>query len=200
MHWKPRQHVLLGAALCGLLIASGTAESAPQGATEEATQAAAPPVSLTCEVFCSETKLRTANAWIRWTLGPAPALEAAGLADAAQAPQRLETTVFRDGFKQDDLYLRLPVAGPGVEALTEAPASKLRAYQLSIISREEPEALAAVAGELPAGTSAVIEGLEPGVNYTWRLVIETGDGEFVSETVTCQAPVCPADMQGEGSR
>ena len=42
-----------------------------------------------------------------------------------------------------------------------------------------------------------VEGLEPGLNYIWRVVIETDDGSLVSETVTCQAPVCPADIQEE---
>ena len=48
-----------------------------------------------------------------------------------------------------------------------------------------------------ARTSVEVEGLEPGMRYTWRLVIETADGREISETVTCEAPVCPADMQGE---
>jgi len=42
--------------------------------------------------------------------------------------------------------------------------------------------------------TAVIENLEPGVNYTWRVAIETAAGRIVSAPITCEAPVCPADI------
>jgi hypothetical protein len=43
----------------------------------------------------------------------------------------------------------------------------------------------------------VVEGLEPGVNYTWRIAIETESGRIVSESTTIRAVVCPADMAPE---
>jgi hypothetical protein len=44
-------------------------------------------------------------------------------------------------------------------------------------------------------TSVVVEGLEAGVTYSWRLRLLTTEGLEVSEPVSCQAPVCPADLQ-----
>ena len=41
---------------------------------------------------------------------------------------------------------------------------------------------------------AVVENLEPGVNYTWRIAINTPAGRIVSRPTTCQAHVCPADL------
>jgi hypothetical protein len=41
---------------------------------------------------------------------------------------------------------------------------------------------------------AVVEDLEPGVNYTWRIAIDTASGRIVSAPATLQAMVCPADM------
>lgn len=154
-----------------------------------------------CEVYCSETKLRTANARIRWKLVPGPALDAARGQNLSAAEQRLETTVFKDGFAKD-LYVGLPVSQSGDErampsaALARQGKSTLRAYQIRIVDFERPKSAELFA----AGTEetvAVIENLEPGMNYTWRLVIETGATDLVSPVVRCRAPICPADMVRE---
>jgi hypothetical protein len=40
--------------------------------------------------------------------------------------------------------------------------------------------------------------VEPGVNYFWRLRFSAEGRSRVSETVRCQAPICPADLvEGE---
>jgi hypothetical protein len=36
-------------------------------------------------------------------------------------------------------------------------------------------------------------GLEPGINYSWRVLILTGDGWLPSATGRAQGPICPAD-------
>jgi hypothetical protein len=200
------------ATLFVLLIACGSAGAGPQTvgiptrsdpvvtATAPA-QEAATGLALICEVYCSETKLRTGNARLRWKLVPGPALDAAKARDLATAEQRLDTTVYKDGFAKD-LFVSLPVSQAGYEraapsaALARQGKGALRAYQIRIVDIERsksPELFAAGTAE----TAAVIENLEPGMNYTWRLVIQTDAGGLASPTVTCRAPVCPADMVRE---
>jgi hypothetical protein len=154
---------------------------------------------LSADVFCSETKLRTANVRVQWSLSPG-ARSKIGPALLGAAKQSLDTTVFAGGFEKG-LYVTLPVPAstppkpvPPV-ALPNAPGRQtpLRAYQIQLIqiqpARTSP---AADSGEF----AVVIENLEPGVNYTWRLTIETPSGKLVSGPITVQAPTCPADMVG----
>lgn len=158
-------------------------------------------LTLTCEVFCSQTRLRTGNARIRWTLPPS-ALAASGITNLANSKQALELSVFSEGFEKG-LFATLPISIPTPErpigalarpigTLAQGKPPALRAYQVRLIEIERPpgRAPADVAGEM----SVVIEDLEPGVNYSWRVVIEAPSGRLVSAPVTCQATTCPADM------
>jgi hypothetical protein len=153
-------------------------------------------LTITCEVFCSATKLRTGSVRIRWRASQSgPAVRA-----LASARQAVETTVFYQGFEKN-LYVSLPLGA--VPARPVAPAGAalarqgppLRAFDIQIVAAEPRAAAAAPVDEL-AETGVVIEGLEPGASYTWRVVAEAG-GRLVSPTVTCEAPVCPADMADE---
>jgi hypothetical protein len=213
--WTPSWIGALAATLLILLAACSSASAGtepqtggvpavgPQTATQTAPaqEAAAAGLALTCEAYCSETKLRTANARIRWKLVPGPALDAAKARNLSTAEQRLETTVYKNGFDKD-LYLSLPISQTGYEravpssSLAKQGQERLRAYQIRIVDVERPrskELFATGAAE----TVAVVENLEPGMNYTWRLVIQTDADKVASPTVTCQAPVCPADMVRE---
>lgn len=151
-------------------------------------------LALTCEVFCSPTKLRTSNARICWNLPP-PAFEGRS---PETAEQNLQTTVFKNGFEKG-LFVTLPVTATTRERpIRPIPAPKqarLRAYQIQIIDIERRKS-----AHLPAGGAevcVVIEGLEPSVNYTWRIQVETAAGKVVSPSVRCQAQVCPADLVRE---
>jgi hypothetical protein len=155
---------------------------------------------LTVEVepYCSETKLRTSNARIRWSM-PKEALEAHKLTALAGAKQSLEATVYRDGFEKG-LLVSIPLAQASPErplaAQVQQKQPRVRAFQFSVIGYEQPKEARAVEGG-GAEMSAVVEGLEPGVNYTWRIAIETESGRIVSESTTSRAVVCPADMVPE---
>lgn len=203
---------ILASTLLALLVACSTAGASPQAVgipissapvvTEAPPeQAAAAGLTLVCEVYCSETKLRTANARLRWKLVPGPALEAAKSADLSAAAQRLETTVFRDGFAKD-LYVSLPVSRAGDESavpssgLARQGKSTLRAYQIRIVDIQQPKSRELFTAGT-AETVAVVENLEPGLIYTWRLVLEPDAARLVSPEVACEAPVCPADMVRE---
>jgi hypothetical protein len=155
-------------------------------------------LSVEVEPYCSETKLRTSNARIRWSV-PKEALEAYKLTALAGAKQSLEATVYRDGFEKG-LLVSVPLAQASPErplaALVQEKKPKVRAFQFSVIGYAQPKESRAVEGG-EAEMSAVVEGLEPGVNYTWRIAIETESGRIVSESTTSRAVVCPADMAPE---
>jgi len=173
---------------------SASAQSTPDQASSQSESG----LTLAAEVFCSDTKLRTGNVRVRWSLSPA-ALSTAGLASLAAATQSLDATVFAGGFEKG-LYVTVPVpaatpskpVAPVAQASVRARKTPLRAYQIQLIEVAPPRVGAAAeeSGEM----SAVIENLEPGVNYTWRLNIETASGKLVSAPITVQAPTCPADM------
>ncbi len=187
---SPRRHPLIAAAL-GLLAGFHIPAAAQPTAAEAGT--------LTCEVYCSEVRLRTANARISW-IGPGMFRGAA--AAAAPAAEKLQTTVYKGGFDRD-LYASFPTLGGGQALAPQAagllPEPEMRAYDLTIVDVGRPTAgrglLAANADDPAARTSVEVQGLEPGMRYTWRIVTELAGGEEVSETVTCEAPVCPADIQ-----
>ncbi len=144
--------------------------------------------SLTCEVSCSETELRTAVARISW-LGPRT--PAGGGAAGPSLAEELQTTVYKGGFDRD-LYASFALGGEATEPKT---ATDLPAYDLELVEVTRPAGRleAAAGGGGAARTTVVVEGLEPGMVYTWRLVFETAEGRMISETVTCEAPMCTAD-------
>jgi hypothetical protein len=153
-----------------------------------------PRLTVTVEVFCSDTKLRTSNARIRWSL-PRAALDASGLASLAAAKQSLEVTVYKNGFDKGLLAsLSVSQATPDRPVVPQAQTRQppLRAFQIALIGVEQPRTPFApdAAGEM----SAIVEDLEPGVNYTWRIAIDTAAGRIVSPSVTSQALTCPADL------
>jgi hypothetical protein len=151
-------------------------------------------VTLSVETFCSETKLRTSNARIRWTI-PRAVLDAAGFAGVAAARQSLEATVYKNGFEKG-LLVALPIGAASIDRpvvpLTQGRATQPRAFQLRLIEFAQPRAEAA--GVAPGEMTAVVENLEPGVTYTWRIAMDAAAGRMVTPSVTAQARICPADM------
>lgn len=155
-------------------------------------------LTLVAEVFCSETSLRTGNVRVRWSLS-STARSTTGLATLAGAKQSLDTTVFKGGFDKG-LYVSMAVPGitplkpvpPIAQAAAQTRQTPLRAYQIQLVEVVQPRAtpLTAESGEI----AAVIENLEPGVNYTWRVTVEAPKGRTVSAPVTVAAPTCTADM------
>ena len=192
---------------CGTLLVLGSLLFLPASAafaqgSEDAARSQSPQgLTLSAQVFCSETKLRTANIRLNWALAPG-ARDVAKVDTLASAKQTLDTTVYAQGFEKG-LYATLPVpTGGAVKAPVAAVVSPAPAAQPA---RETPRAFqirlleaGVVRQELRDASSGefqvVVEDLEPGVNYTWRLTIETPSGKLLSAPITIQAPVCPADM------
>lgn len=161
-------------------------------------------VAFRCEAFCSESKLRTANARLIW-IGPGMPLGASALGGRQVQQEQIETTVFKNGFRKN-LQANFPVLDSAVataKAMTPSvgAAAKLPAYQLQIIEAQKPAIAGASARRMAEASpqqqerSLVIEGLEPGLTYYWRLRFQTADGWAESQAIACEAPVCPADMQ-----
>ncbi|MFN8061468.1 MAG: hypothetical protein U0Q12_20080 [Vicinamibacterales bacterium] len=151
-----------------------------------------PGLAITAETFCSDTKLRTSNARLRWTATRAAAADVASVAG-----QRLEVTVYKNGFDKGLLAtLALDGATPErpVQAVVapQARQATLRAFQIRVIAVEQVRAIAEGSLEM----TAVVEDLEPDVNYTWRVVMGTGASRVVSAPTTVRALACPADLVG----
>jgi len=183
------------ALIIGCLVVRPASPAGAQATNEPRTQSDST-FTVSCEIFCSDTKLRTVNARLRWTL--AKAIATAGGVNAAAAKVTLEATVYRDGFNKG-LFVQLPIgtASPrqpivGILPLGRAAQKPVRAFQIQIVETEPARGDAVSPGE-PV-RAVVVENLEPGVTYTWRLAVETTTGRVVSVPVTCRARPCPADL------
>jgi hypothetical protein len=175
-------------------------------ATAQETEPTTSSIPIRCEVFCSTEKLRTANARLLWPDARIRLIRRAESMEVAdvEVKENIETTVFKNGFK-DELYASFPTTMPEGDvapALTaEVEKSDMRAYQLHLIGVQRPSvsgrSINSLLGESleKQEASAVIEGLEPGLTYYWRVRLETESGVEISQTVSCEAPICPADMQ-----
>jgi hypothetical protein len=151
-------------------------------------------LTIACEVFCSETRLRTSNARIRWYASKTDAP-----ASAAAAPTMLQTTVFAQGFEKN-LYVNVPLGAdatpqppPAAAAAATQRQRPLRAFQFKVLQLEGPRASAVDTPE----SGIVVEDLEPGTTYRWRLATADGAATGRSPVVVCKALVCPADLVRE---
>ena len=141
-----------------------------------------PSAAFECRVFCSEEKLRTPVAELTWRS-----------TEARLSTSRIEVTVYKDGFQTGKYVALRSTKGE-------------RSYQLPQVKQAQTQELIPALRELvvveasslrarPGVVAVRIEGLEPGLNYFWRVVSTTSGRQIAEGTTRCQAPVCPADMQ-----
>lgn len=201
----PRNRYVLLALVPALCLGAAIHGVRAQGSSDTAHSVSATGITVGAEVFCSESKLRTPSVRLRWGVSAA-ARSANNLTSLAAVKQTVDTTVYAGGFEKG-LYVSLPIpAGPvrtpvAAAAAPNAPARQtpVRAFQIRLVEAGPPPA-ATTGTAVPRETadandfSVVIEDLEAGVNYTWRITIEAGPARMVSTPVTTQAPTCPADM------
>jgi hypothetical protein len=202
----------LGAALAiaSCAAAQNPAPPAAPEVSEAQVENLPPSFQIRCETSCSQTEPGVVLAWLTWIPVPEDAPAAANAAPAAEfLDQRLDVTVFKDGFA-DGRYATFETAGAtglaaGADAGGVTPrvfGPRVEAYGLQITAPEQSEEDHPL-GIAPANEPSqeqqmlLVERLEPGIYYTWRLLIDTPQGWTVSRTVTCQAPVCPADKAKE---
>ncbi len=184
MHSNYFRHQALAAAVLAALPGAGAC-SAAQPAPGSGGGAEPAAAELTCEVSCSETELGTAVARLSW-------VEPVDITASTAPVAELQTTVYKGGFDRD-LYAGFKVRDPSEPQAPREPEAppELPAYDLQItrVERSDDSPAAGIGGR----TTVEIEGLEPGMKYTWRVVFDTPGGQQVTETVTCEAPVCTAD-------
>ena len=147
------------------------------------------PKLLTVNVGCSETELRMPVARVTWPRS----------IEAEQRGQRLDTTVYKEGFERD-WYAWVPTDRGGKFELEPALREMLakddggQAFRpFDMVARpDKPD------NEKEQGLAVMeVRNLEPGVLYRWRLRNRLTEGWMPSETVTVEAPVCVADMVRE---
>jgi len=130
--------------------------------------------SLSCEVFCSDTRVGASVAELTFN------------ADAASFSQLvLEVTVYKNGFEIGRFARATPIrAGQKFEIIRPAgEAGSAPGFDTLIVT----------AVRLQAGLVTVrVENLDAGLNYFWRVHPVGGSG---TEITMCQAVECPVDSE-----
>ena len=139
---------------------------------------------------CGGTFPRQPVATLRWAARKDTRLK-------ALPQQHLDATVYKKGFDEGTFVSVQPSAKPTAGAFKmmakRAPtAPKLPAALTKLRTmapaKNDVRLRAVVTAEQPA---VLVGGLEPGVNYFWRVT----SGTASSGVVRCQAPICPADVE-----
>ena len=134
---------------------------------------------ITCETYCSTTESRVSLGNVHF----------GGLiVDPANA--RLEFTVYSEGFERGAFASFSPLtADPESEPTLSLPALRgLRPFRVQLVSVEPASDEQSILG-------VTLKGLEPNVNYAWRLRHQTEDGAMMSALAVCPTPVCIHDAQ-----
>ena len=134
------------------------------------------------ETFCSLTKMRTGVARLTWISKP-------NLIER----QRIDVTVFKQGFEKGFFSFI-------------SPTEPKKGFQLPDLREPLDDSFGPILelnfGELLVDEerneySVNVEGLEPGLNYLWRILTIEDEGQTSTRIVKVEAPVCVADMEEE---
>jgi len=140
---------------------------------------------LQCEMFCSGDKRPTVE--LRWD-----PVKDKRVRDRTQ--QRIETTVYKKGFLRGEFTALALGAGPPAPRLGARFAGVDRQAARNLLASLELTVTKIHITEIPHPSVAVrAQGIEPGLTYFWRLSSRIGNTWLTSQTVRCQAPVCPID-------
>lgn len=133
-------------------------------------------IELKCETSCSQTKIRTPQVILTFKA-----------AESQLSQIALETTVFSEGFALGILARLTGITREGRFQVVR-PENQRNVGGLSSLT------IAGVEVSEPTGMVRVtIEGLEPGLNYQWRLR-SLDLATALSDVAICQAPACPFDQ------
>lgn len=190
--------VLAASLACRPQGGSGTQPSAD--VAPAATPAAAQPgdaAELVCEAYCSPDEPGVPVTEVRLVVSaPAPGSE--NLRKAAAA-QNVEATVHEDGFDRG-LFVRLPTIAPQARFAPAGPRADAkplpgldRLTVSAVTTSQDPAGALRLARPAESGRENVVlqvQGLQPGMNYYWRVQAPSARGPQV---VMCRAPICPAD-------
>jgi hypothetical protein len=155
-----------------------------------------------CASYCSEARPGLSVAEVRFAVSAQP-LGAAELASAVGA-RGLDVSVYEDGFSRG-LFARVGSITPQAEFAVAESAGQVAIPGLDTLvvtdvvtsrDQDQPERLRLFRhGPESGGPEAVvvqIEGLQPGLNYFWR--VPTPDASR-TDLVACQAATCPMDWK-----
>jgi hypothetical protein len=163
---------------------------------------------LDCVSYCSPEQPGKSVIEIRWPLAAAP-LPAAEVKQR-MGQQTLEVSVYKDGFDRG-LYATVPTVAPktqfripprpgdGTRAAPPRIPGLNRLVVTDVVTTGTPARAAVLrlsAAPTPGEAVVVrVAGVEPGMNYTWRLPTSAGSRELIS----CQAAICPVDFKREST-
>lgn len=173
-----RQKMKLPLTLLSILLIAGVVASAwKMSVTSMALQANS--IELKCDISCHESKIRTPQAELSFKAGQDQLSQIA-----------VEVTVFKNGFAKGTLARLTGISRDGkfVIVRTDNQANVSGLERLLVGGIEVSEATGLV--------TVVIEGLEPGLKYYWRLK-SLDLASTLSNTAVCQAPACPFDQVEE---
>lgn len=137
------------------------------------------PLALSCSSYCSTIESRVSLSDVHF-----------GGAQVDPAKSRLEFTVYSEGFKRGAFASFSPLtADPENSPTLSLTALRgLRPFEIRLIAVK-------LAPQEQAILGATLKGLEPSVNYMWRLLYETEDDISMSAVASCPTPVCIRDAQ-----
>lgn len=160
-----------------LLLIVGFVLVRPGMRTEELVSAQSA-MSLSCEVFCSDTRIGVSVAEVTFS------------GDASSLNQLvLEVTVYKNGFEIGRFARVSPIRGGQKFEIIQPPGETGAAPGF--------DTLVLTVVRLEGGlVTARVEGLDAGVNYFWR-VRPAGESGGGTATTVCQAVECPVDSEPE---
>jgi hypothetical protein len=160
----------------------------------------------TCQTYCSQVDLGESVAEIRRKVA-IPGADAQALALAVKA-DKIEVTTFADGFERGLFAVITPAPVPKAaapRALLSASGQALPGLeQLRVIAVATSQDRTKPALRLQPSTEGGVEsatiqitGLQPGMNYYWRLPASASRDAQAQEVLACRAAICPVDYQQE---
>ena len=168
----PRHIGLIAVLPLGVLLLSGTLVA------QDLVQEPEGGIGLICELGCSSHRERTATVRLSWRPRAVP------------AGSRVDYAVYSEGFEIGGFasFVELFPGQDGKREFAHREISTLRPFDLRLVQVEgdaDERFLSAV----------VLENLEAGVNYRFRLRMRLNDDWRSTETVVCPAPVCISDSE-----
>lgn len=131
--------------------------------------------SLSCAVFCSDTRIGVSVAELTFS---------SAVGDLSQLT--LEVTVYKNGFEIGRFARVSPIRAGQAFEIIRPPGEMGSAPGFDTLT------LAAVRLETAGLVTVRVEGLEPGLNYFWRVIPAGGSA---TEITACQAVECPVDSE-----
>lgn len=159
-----------------------------------------------CQTYCSQVNLGQSVAEIRRRVA-LPAANARALAEAVKV-EKLEVTTYEDGFERGLFAAITPTPVPeGVTARAlRSPSGQvipglenLRVIAVATSKDRTKPALRLQPSTEDGAESATIQitGLQPGMNYHWRLSASASRDAQAQEVLACRAAICPVDYKRE---